>query len=45
MVTVRLRRCCVGHDLVDENEAVSVVDSGCVVVEVGSVERCFVDDC
>ena len=45
MVAVHLRRCCVGNDPVDENEAISVVDGGCLVVEVGSVGRYCVEDC
>ena len=45
VVEVRLRRCCARHDPVDENHDVSVIDSGCLVAELGSVGRCFVDDC
>ena len=45
MVMVRLRRCYVRHDPIEEIEAVSIIDSICLVVEVGSVRQCFVDDC
>ena len=42
---VRLLRCCVGYDTVGENDVVSVIDGGCLFVEVGSIGRSSVNDC